>query len=82
MDITKTQKAIDFWQQGNPRQAFAIFKTFRLGFTKEEKRLFEITHEVLSGRESFYKQLGTDTTSVVLQSNMIIREYIDRNAAD
>tara|TARA_R100000951_G_scaffold95619_1_gene84716 strand:+ start:1248 stop:1496 length:249 start_codon:yes stop_codon:yes gene_type:complete len=82
MDITKTQKAVDHWLAGNQKKAFGIFKTFRLGFTKEDKRMFEMAHEILSGKDSFYKQLGHNTANIVVVANMLVRDYIDSYAND
>jgi len=81
-EISKTQKAINHWLAGEQLKAFAIFKTFKLGLTKEDKRKIEIAHEILSGRESFYKQLGVDSRNIVVQANMVVREYIDKYGKD
>ena len=71
--ITKTSKATALFKQGNIKEALAIFKTFHIGFTKEEKRILEIASDCLNGRSSFYKQIGIDTEMVVSQSVSILR---------
>jgi len=81
-EITKTQKAINYWLAGEKLKAFAIFKTFKLGLTKDEKRTLEIAHEMLLGRKSFYKQLGLDTQIILVQANSIVRDYIDTYGKD
>ena len=58
---TKTSKGILLFRSGNLKEALLIFSTFRIGFTKEEKRTLKIARESLSGNSSFYRQLGIDT---------------------
>lgn len=69
---TKTLKAVALFEQGFIREALSIFKTFRIGFTREEKRILEIASDCLNGRSSFYKQLGIDTETIVSQSVSIL----------
>ncbi len=58
---TKTSQAIEYFKKGDYKKALSIFKTFKIGFTKDERDLISTAYEVLSGKESFYKQLGIDT---------------------
>ena len=51
---TKTSKAISQFRSGRLKEALAIFCTFRIGFTKEERRTLQIANESLSGNSSFY----------------------------
>ena len=69
---TKTSKAVDLFKQGFIREALSIFKTFRIGFTKEEKRTLEIASDCLNGRSSFYQQLGIDVDMEISRSKSII----------
>lgn len=69
---TKTSKAVDLFKQGFMKEALSIFKTFRIGFTKEEKRTLEIASDCLNGRSSFYKQLGIDVDIEIAKSKAII----------
>ena len=39
---TKTSKAIGLFKDGRLRDALAIFKTFKIGFTKDERRTIQI----------------------------------------
>lgn len=50
----KTEKAKALLKAGKFKEALSIIKTFRFGFTKEEKRSIEIAYECLSGHEQFY----------------------------
>lgn len=69
----KTLIAVEYFKQGLIKEALAIFKNFRIGFTKEEKRTLEIASDCLNGRSSFYRQLGIDVDTMVDKSKMIIR---------
>ena len=55
---TKTSKAVELFKNGNLKQALAIFKTFKIGFSPDEKRNISIAYESLCGRTSFYQSLG------------------------
>lgn len=70
---TKTEKAITLLRQGRFKDALAIISRFRIGFTKEEKRVIEIAHESLTGHSSFYERLGIDTSSCINRAKEIIR---------
>lgn len=69
----KTSKAVALFQQGMLSKSLSIFKTFRIGFTKEEKRTLEIASDCLNGRSLFYEQLGVDVENTILFSKSIIR---------
>ena len=69
---TKTHKAVNLFKQGLIKESLAIFKTFRIGFTREEKRTLEIASDCLNGRSSFYQQIGIDTETIIRQSLSII----------
>lgn len=74
---TKTEKAISLFQSGCLKDAFAIFRTFRIGFTKEEHRALQIASESLAGNASFYQQIGIDTDSMISKSvEIIIEKYL------
>lgn len=70
---TKTHKALSLFKQGLIKESISIFKTFRIGFTKEEKRTLEIASDCLNGRSLFYEQLGVDVENTILFSKSIIR---------
>ena len=71
---TKTNKAISLLQCGDLKAALAISSTFRIGFTKEERRTLQIASESLAGNENFYQQIGIDTDSMISKSVEIITE--------
>lgn len=69
---TKTSKAISLLRSGCLKEALAIFRTFRVGFTKEERRTLQIASEALSGNSSFYQQIGIDTDIEIEKSKSIL----------
>ena len=69
---TKTDKALSLFQCCDFKAALAIFSTFRIGFTKEERRTLQIASESLSGNSLFYQQLGIDTNKEIEKSKSII----------
>ena len=71
---TKTEKAISLFQSGCLKEALAIFRTFRIGFTKEERRTLQIASESLTGNGDFYQQIGIDTDFMISESIEIITE--------
>ena len=74
---TKTSKAISLLHSGYLKEALAIFSTFRVGFSKEERRTLKIAHECLSGNSVFYRQLGIDTSEEVEKSkSILIAKYL------
>lgn len=75
---TKTSKAISLLQSGCLKEALAIFSTFRVGFTNEERRTLKIAYECLSGNAGFYRQLGIDTNSVIEKSKSLLFERYEQ----
>lgn len=69
---TKTNKAISLLRCGDFKAALAIFSTFRVGFTNEERRTLKIAYECLSGNAGFYQQIGIDTNSEIEKSKSIL----------
>ena len=77
---TKTSKVINLLQSGCLKEALAIFSTFRVGFTKEERRTLKIAYECLSGNAGFYRQLGVDTNAEIEKSRILLsRKYLYMN---
>lgn len=71
---TKTNKAISLLRSGCLKEALAIFSTFRIGFSKEERRTLKIAHECLSGNAEFYRQIGIDTDAEIEKSKSLLFE--------
>ena len=70
---TKTDKAVELFNIGNVVAALGIFKTFRIGFSAEERRTIQIAHESMTGKESFYKSIQIDTDDIKSQALQLIK---------
>ncbi len=76
MNVTKTITAVGFFRLGKFTQALKIFKDFRMGFTKEERRVLQIAYESLTGNAAFYTSLGVNTEDMIEEAKqIIIKEY-------
>lgn len=75
---TKTSKAISLLQSGRLKEALAIFSTFRIGFTKEERRTLKIAYECLSGNSVFYQQLDVNVDNEIEKSKLILENKYNK----
>lgn len=73
MVVSKTDRVKTYLRQGNIKDALAVAKTFRTGFTVKEKRTIDIASEVLSGGGKFYRQLGINVNEEVRNAEFILR---------
>lgn len=71
---TKTQKAIGLLNSGDVKGALRIFRTFRIGFSKEEKRIIGIACECMCGSTDFYSSIGVDCEKIVKDAVIIVNE--------
>lgn len=71
--MTKTQIALAAIQNGDTAKCFSILKTFRLGFTKEEKRTLEMASDIAHGLGRIYLQLGYNTCEITEKARMIVK---------
>lgn len=74
---TKTSKALALLKDGETRKALAIFRTFRIGFTRDEKRTIQIASDTLNGSGRFYSGLGIDASLEVKKAIQIVRQKYD-----
>ena len=73
---TKTKKAVAYLACGNVKEALKLFKSFRHGWTKEEKRLVDSASDCLCGMSEFYQSIGIDCDKVVTEAvSMITSKY-------
>lgn len=70
----KTEKAKILLRTGELQKALSIIKTFRFGFSKEEKRSIQIAYESLSGHEQFYRSLGIDTDKEIERTRQLLAD--------
>lgn len=75
---TKTSKAITLLRSGCLKEALAIFSTFRIGFTKEERRTLKIAYECLSGNSVFYQQLDVNVDNEIEKSKLILENKYNK----
>lgn len=71
---TKVDKVKSLLAAGAFQKALTIVKTFRIGFTKEEKRSIEIAYESLLGRDKFYQSIGIDTNKEIEKARQILSD--------
>lgn len=71
---TKTSQAVSLFTSGNTVEALKIFKSFKIGFTNEERRIVAIAHESLTGHEEFYKSIQVDTATIKAKAIQIIKQ--------
>lgn len=71
---TKVDKVKSLLAAGAFQKALAIVKTFRIGFSKEEKRSIEIAYESLNGHERFYRALGINTDREIERTRQLLAD--------
>lgn len=69
---TKTGKAVLLFANGKYKEALAIFSTFRMDFTKEQKETVKIAYECMTGNDSFYKMINIDPAKKIEEAKKII----------
>lgn len=76
MSETKTEKVIRLVGSGEWKKALSILRTFRLGFTKEQKRIIEVASDVMNGYGNLYRGIGVDTDRILEECKaMILKRY-------
>ena len=71
---TKVDKVKSLLAKGAFQKALAIVRTFRVGFTKDEKRSIEIAYESLLGRDKFYQSIGIDTNKEIEKARQLLSD--------
>ena len=71
--MTKTQLAKNLLNEGKIKESLKIYKTFRLGITKEEQKQIARASEMTNGYESFFVQLGYKKDIEIEKAINIIR---------
>lgn len=71
--MNKTALALTAMQNGEVGKSLSIFKTFRIGFTKDEHRILEMASDIMHGSVRFYQQLGYDTAAITAKAREIVR---------
>ena len=73
---TKTSIAVRKYKEGNFSGSLALFKSFKIGISKEDQRLLQIAYEIESGKGSFYSQIGVNVSEITDKANRIIKKYL------
>lgn len=72
MRESKTQYVRRLIISGNIERAISTVAKFRMGFTRDEQRLFQISKDVINGRGHFYTQIGIDIDNVYRQAKEVV----------
>ena len=73
---TKRDTARQLIRAGNTKDAMRIVKSFDGIYSKEEMRTLQIAYECLTGKESFYKQIGEDTTKLKNDAESLLQKML------
>jgi hypothetical protein len=73
---TKRDKARNLIRKGNVKEALRIVKGFDGIYSKEEMRTLGIAYEALTGKASFYKQLGEDTDAIIATATKLLDKML------
>ena len=75
--ISKTEQAINLYKSGELQKALRIFKTFKMGLTKEESSIIKTAAELSAGTSTLYLQMGINKDLLTNQAKEIIeRKFI------
>ncbi len=70
---TKTERVRRLIMSGNWKPALSILRTFRFEFTRSQKRLIEISSDVLNGNGRLYEDLGIDVAEVLKETKVMLQ---------
>jgi hypothetical protein len=70
---TKTQIAVDAFNQGNFKEAFKHAKGFRIAIEQETKKAINAGYEAIM-RPAFYSQLGKDPAELIEKAKLAFLE--------
>lgn len=76
---TKTAIVRNLVANGMYADALSIVKSFRIGFTRDEKRTIQIAHECLGGFSRFYMDLGIDVNTEIKNAIGILLKHFTTN---
>lgn len=73
---TKTQKFKRLFQEQKYRDALRVIKSFRRSLKADEIRTLNIAWECLTGKDSFYRQLGFNIEKVKSEAYAIMLNHV------
>ena len=71
---TKRDTARKLIKAGQTKEAMRIVKSFDGIYSKNEMRILQIAYECLTGKESFYKQIGEDTNKLKNEAECLLQK--------
>lgn len=74
---SKTVTALHLMREGKVKEALAIFRTFRIGFSKDERRTIQIASEAMNGMAKFYIGLGYNVEQFKTEAIDIVNKKYD-----
>lgn len=69
----KTAIATDAFTRGDYVKALRILKDFGRMFDRDDLRILQIAYESLTGRASFYNNIGVDTVGTIKRAKELIK---------
>lgn len=76
---TKTEKLKQHFGENEIKKSLKIFKTFKIGVSKEDQRSVQIAYESMTGKENFYLELGINTEKECSKSIEILKKYLSKS---
>lgn len=73
---TKRDTARNLIRAGNTKDAMRIVKNFDGIYSKDEMRTLQIAYECLTGKESFYQQIGEDTNKLKNEAECLLKKML------
>jgi hypothetical protein len=73
---TKRDIARNLIRKGSTKEAMRIVKTFDQIYSKDEMRILQIAYECLTGKETFYKQIGEDTNKLKNEAECLLQKML------
>lgn len=73
---TKSQKFRRLFHEQKYKDALGVIKSFRRSLEADEIRTLNIAWECLSGKDSFYRQLGIDVDKIKFEAYSIMLNHV------
>lgn len=71
----KKNQLINSFSKGDIKKALKIAKGFSREFNKDQQRSIQIAYECLTGKESYYQQLGINTNQEKEKAKTLLSVY-------
>ncbi len=74
---TKRDIARRLIRSGNTKEAMRIVKSFDGIYSKDEMRILQIAYECLTGKETFYNQIGENTSKIKSEAGILLQKMFE-----